>query len=97
MRNVAMLTLAAAFALGTAATALAQERTPAKSGETPGHEMQEHGSVPGSPGASGYAPGHNKDADDIRGRETTGSGARDRDDAKFKRDRDGLKTKRDRD
>jgi hypothetical protein len=25
---------------------------------TPGHEMQENGSVPGSPGASGYAPGH---------------------------------------
>jgi len=25
---------------------------------TPGHQMQEHGSVSGQPGASGYAPGH---------------------------------------
>ena len=29
-----------------------------RSSSSPGHEMQEHGSVPGSPGASGYAPGH---------------------------------------
>jgi hypothetical protein len=27
---------------------------------TPGHLMQQHGSVPGHPGASGYAPGHVK-------------------------------------
>ena len=27
---------------------------------TPGHMMQRHGSVPGYPGASGYAPGHTK-------------------------------------
>jgi hypothetical protein len=27
---------------------------------TPGHMMQQHGSVPGHPGASGYAPGHVK-------------------------------------
>jgi hypothetical protein len=31
---------------------------PGRSSTSPGHEMQEHGSVPGSPGASGYAPGH---------------------------------------
>ena len=31
---------------------------PGRLGSSPGHEMQEHGSVPGSPGASGYAPGH---------------------------------------
>lgn len=31
---------------------------PGRSDTSPGHEMQEHGSVPGSPGASGYAPGH---------------------------------------
>lgn len=30
---------------------------PGRSESSPGHEMQEHGSVPGSPGASGYAPG----------------------------------------
>jgi hypothetical protein len=29
-----------------------------RSANAPGHEMQEHGSVPGHPGASGYAPGH---------------------------------------
>ena len=28
--------------------------------QTPGHKMQTLGSVPGSPGASGYAPGHLK-------------------------------------
>jgi hypothetical protein len=33
---------------------------PGRSSTSPGHEMQEHGSVPGSPGASGYAPGHTK-------------------------------------
>ena len=27
---------------------------------TPGHSMQQRGSVPGHPGASGYAPGHLK-------------------------------------
>ena len=27
---------------------------------TPGHLMQQRGSVPGHPGASGYAPGHVK-------------------------------------
>jgi hypothetical protein len=27
---------------------------------TPGHMMQQKGSVPGHPGASGYAPGHLK-------------------------------------
>jgi hypothetical protein len=99
MRKVALLTLLAAFGFGT--VAFAEERAPGKSGETPGHEMQEHGSMPGSPGASGYTRGHNKDADDIRGRETTGSGLRDRDDVKIKgdrdHDRDDIKIKRDRD
>ena len=33
---------------------------PGKSGNTPGHMMQQYGSVPGHPGASGYAPGHLK-------------------------------------
>ena len=28
------------------------------SGHSPGHEMQKHGSMPGFPGASGYARGH---------------------------------------
>jgi hypothetical protein len=99
MRKFALLSLVAAFGLGTGTIALAQERAPGKSGETPGHEMQEHGSVPGSPGASGYAPGHTKDTDDIRRGATTGSSARDRDDTRFKgdHDRDDVKVKRDRD
>lgn len=33
------------------------DRDAGKSAASPGHEMQEHGSVPGAPGASGYAPG----------------------------------------
>ncbi len=103
MRKFALAMLVAAFGLGTGAIAMAQERAPGKSGETPGHEMQEHGSVPGSrsvpgsPGASGYAPGHNKDTDDVRHRGTTGSAVRDRDDVKLKGDRDDVKIKRDRD
>lgn len=35
-----------------------KDRDPGRSSTSPGHEMQEHGSVPGSPGASGFAPGH---------------------------------------
>ena len=30
------------------------------SSSSPGHQMQEHGSKEGSPGASGHAPGHEK-------------------------------------
>lgn len=90
-----------ALAFGAASFAIAAEKGEGKGGETPGHEMQEHGSVPGSPGASGYAPGHNKDADDVRGRQTTGAGDRDRDDRKLKgdryHDRDDVKMKGDRD
>jgi len=33
---------------------------------TPGHMMQQRGSVPGHPGASGYAPGHLKRAAHVR-------------------------------
>ena len=33
---------------------------------TPGHTMQQRGSVPGHPGASGYAPGHVKKAWNVR-------------------------------
>jgi hypothetical protein len=55
----------------------------AKSMQTPGHKMQRLGSVPGHPGASGYAPGHQMQAKGSRrgpgasgyapGRTTTGS------------------------
>jgi len=53
---------------------------------TPGHKMQRFGSVPGHPGASGYAPGHQMQARGSRlgpgasghapGRTTTGFSTR---------------------
>ena len=49
-------------AVGLAAATLSV--TPSLAGpkfkNTPGHMMQRHGSVPGYPGASGYAPGQVK-------------------------------------
>jgi hypothetical protein len=51
------LTLMAAAAL----LAAASTSGPAQARDektTPGHEMQEKGSVKGHPGASGYSPGH---------------------------------------
>ena len=101
MRTTPMLATASILILGATSVAIGAEMGRGTSGETPGHEMQEHGSVPGHPGASGYAPGHNRDADDVRGKRTTGAGDRDRDDAKLKGDRDRHETtgagRRDRD
>jgi Spy/CpxP family protein refolding chaperone len=48
---------AAALLLGSLGVGLAAEQGGA-SKTSPGHEMQERGSVKGQPGASGYAPGH---------------------------------------
>ena len=48
------LITAAALTLAFGSVAFAQNST---SDKTPGHLMQEKGSVKGSPGASGYAPG----------------------------------------
>jgi hypothetical protein len=68
---------AAAFVLATAASGQAENW---KSHNSPGHKMQRYGSVPGHPGASGYAPGHLKKRHGYRygyryhRRETTGSG-----------------------
>jgi hypothetical protein len=45
--------IAAAALIASGSVALAQ----GASSKSPGHEMQEHGSKKGSPGASGYAPG----------------------------------------
>jgi hypothetical protein len=63
-----IIALAATAVLLVAATtgSFAQNRqsTGGLSGDSPGHQMQEKGSKPGHPGASGYAPGH----------ETTGQG-----------------------
>lgn len=97
MRKAPMLATASILILGATSVAIGAEMGRGTSGETPGHEMQEHGSVPGHPGASGYAPGHNKDADDVRGKGTTGAGDRDRDDRFKGRDRDDMKLKGDHD
>jgi hypothetical protein len=59
-------TLAAATAtllLGSVAFAAAQDGDKGMSGFSPGHEMQQKGSVRGQPSASGYALGH-RDSDD---------------------------------
>lgn len=79
------LTLAAAaigLFIGSAGLALAQDRDRGMSEGAPGQKMQEHGSVPGSPGASGYAPGHRMDRGMDRD-DRSGRGGRD-----FDRDRD---------
>jgi len=49
------IALAAGLMVGTGASGFAQTPTSEK---TPGAQMQDKGPVKGSPGASGYAPGH---------------------------------------
>ena len=51
------IALAAGLMVGTGASGFAQTPTSEK---TPGAQMQDKGSAQGSPGASGYAPGHLK-------------------------------------
>jgi hypothetical protein len=107
MRKAPLFAAVGILILTAGSMAFGEEKGVSGAKETPGHEMQEHGSVPGNPGASGYAPGHTKDADDVRGKGTTGAGGDrdafrkkgDRDDVKLKgdHDRDDLKVKRDRD
>ena len=55
--NAKILSIATAAGLLIGATAIgyAQSSTPERA---PGQRMQDRGSVPGEPGASGYAPGH---------------------------------------
>jgi hypothetical protein len=64
-----------ALLLATSAFAQSPTQNPQNStpNNTPGHQMQEKGSVPGSPGASGYAPGHVKKEDNASHRDNTGS------------------------
>ncbi len=64
MKKTCLFAAAAVLLLGSAATGLAQ--TKGISGSTPGHQLQESGRKGDAPGASGYAPGHNKDADDVK-------------------------------
>jgi hypothetical protein len=51
--KLAIIALSTAALVASAPTVFAQ----GSSGKAPGQEMQEKGSVKGSPGASGYAPG----------------------------------------
>jgi hypothetical protein len=51
---VTLIAAAGVLALCAAPTIAAPKKN------TPGHLMQQRGSVPGHPGASGYAPGHVK-------------------------------------
>lgn len=51
------IALAAGLMIGTGVSGFAQSPTSEK---TPGTQMQDKGAVQGSPGTSGYAPGHLK-------------------------------------
>ena len=69
----------AALLLASASFALAQGR--AGSEPSPGQQMHENGSVQGHPGASGYAPGHDRDdlgKGTLRDRDDRGAMDRDR-------------------
>ena len=67
MKKFALTAAAIGLFIGSVGVALAQDKDRGRSEGAPGQEMHEHGSVPGSPGASGYAPGHDRD-DVKRGR-----------------------------
>ena len=93
------LMAAAGLIAASGAAGYAQSSTPEK---TPGHKMQDKGSVKGSPGASGYAPGQlMQEKGSVKGtagasgyapgRATTGSGSV-KGDVDVKARRDGGKT-----
>ena len=54
--KISVLALAAIVAIASTPIAFAASAT----NDAPGQQMNQHGSVAGSPGASGYAPGHLK-------------------------------------
>jgi hypothetical protein len=78
MKRLALTAAAIGLFIGSASIALAQDKDRGRSESAPGQQMHEHGSVPGSPGASGYAPGH--DRDDLK----SGRGGHDSDDYRVK-------------
>lgn len=63
MKNIALAVSTAALLFGSIAVSAPEDRERGLSGAAPGQEMKERGSIPGQPGASGYAPGH-QDRDD---------------------------------
>ncbi|MGE0750686.1 MAG: hypothetical protein AB7K64_08870 [Variibacter sp.] len=62
---------AAGILLGTVSVGWAQNSAAEK---TPGHKMQDRGSVKGEPGASGYSPGHKMQDQGSKGGNTGASG-----------------------
>ena len=93
--KITVATFIAAVVVISAPAAFAQ----GSSGKAPGQEMQEKGSVSGSPGASGYAPGQEMQKNGSKsgttgasgyapGRSTTGSGV-----SKDKDSDDTMRTK----
>ena len=74
--NAKIVSIAAAAGLLIGSTAIGYAQNPARD-SSPGHEMQDKGGKRGSPGASGYAPGHQG---------TTGQGGR------MDKDRDSTKS-----
>lgn len=59
-----------------ASTPLAFAAGNSAKGNAPGQEMQQNGPVPGTTGASGYAPGHLKSATSTHGASTYAPGHR---------------------
>lgn len=58
MKTLVIAAAAVGMCIGSVNLAVAKDRDHGMSARAPGHEMQEHGSVPGSPGASGFTRGH---------------------------------------
>jgi hypothetical protein len=81
MNKLAISVSAAALLLGSFAFAMAADSDRGNSENAPGQQMQEKGSVSGHPGASGYAPGHDRDdlgKGTLRDRDDRGTMDRDR-------------------
>jgi hypothetical protein len=61
MNKLAIAISTTTLLLGSVALGMAADSDRGRSEAAPGQQMQEKGSVPGHPGASGYAPGHDRD------------------------------------
>jgi hypothetical protein len=84
MKSLAIAAVAAVgLVAGTSSAVLAGDRD---RGGPPGHQMQEYGSKHGYPGASGYAPGHERRATRDRDRDDWRYGDRDHN-RRYSRDR----------
>jgi hypothetical protein len=71
MSKFLIVAAAAGVLIGTTALAHAQSSGQRMPDSAPGQRMQDKGSVPGHPGASGYAPGHQEP--NTKGRSGTGA------------------------